>query len=1129
LRLCTTILYALLLFVFSIKAKGQSSVLSSGKWYKVAVEKNGVYRISYNDFKKMGFDAGSIDPRKIKIFGNEGGMLPQANAAWRPTDLTENAIYVYGEEDGIFNSGDYILWYAEGPDLVQYDVQRSIFRYESNLYSTKNFYFVTVGNENGKRVASTASAAGSFPTIQTFDDYFYHELDSYNELESGREWFERLTLDQQSYTAAIAGIVDNSSIKVVSDVMGQSTKSSSFQMTWNNTPILQQSIGTISDSQYGIKGIHNRDTISINSSTVSASSTSSQEIKYTYTKSGSGTGYLDFFLLNVERKLALYGSQTIFRSRASLNNATSTFSIADASNVTIWNVTDPYTPAIQQYTLQSSQASFSIATESLKEFIVFNNDIPAPQLVGSLSNQNLHGISTPNLVIVTHPSFKDEVMRLAAHREGHSGWTTAVVTTDEVYNEFSSGRQDVSAIRDFARHLYTKNPSALKALLLVGKASYDYKDRVTSNTNYVATYESRNSLTPLETYSSDDYFGFLENADGNWGEGIIPESHTLEIGVGRLPVKTIDEAKDVINKIIDYDTNKKSYGSWRKNIVFVADDGSNSDSYTTAHQSQANTLANSLEAATAGLNTKKFFLGTYTKTVKPNGESIPEATNDIIDNFDRGALIINYTGHGNERVWADEQVFTNFNIDELENTRYPFLVTATCEFGRQDDPAQISSAELSVLHANGGAIGLVTTARPVYSFTNFELNKAFYEALLEKESGQYLPIGEIFRRTKNNSISGVGNRNFSLLGDPSLTLAIPSLSVRVTDIKTASGSDTLKALSAAIIKGEVIHENGSRVEDFQGTLEATLFDKQTEFVTIGKNNPAFRYNEWHNILYSGKASIKNGEFEFQFIVTKNMAYEIASGKLSLYAADSAKTQDAAGATSDFKVGGSEKNPATDNTAPAIALYMNDTTFMNGGIVSPDATLLARLQDASGINVSEYGIGSTMVAILDDDEVYVVSDYYIADENDFTKGWLNFPLRNLAAGKHTITLKVWDTYNNPAEARIDFTVTDGENLVIEKFANYPNPFQTETTLYFTHNRAGDDLEAELAVYTLTGQLLATYSYTIEESAYLVELAKMEGNEDLRKKLVPGLYLARVAVRSLTNNSKNERLTKLIVVN
>jgi hypothetical protein len=1123
-------LFTFFLFVFVTEAKSQSAVLSTGKWYKVAIEKNGVYKISFNDFKKMGFDAAAIDPRKIKIFGNEGGMLPQANSAARPADLTENAIFVQGEDDGVFNSGDYIIWYAEGPDLVQYDVQRSIFKYESNLYSTQNFYFITIGSENGKRVTTVPSIAGTFPAIQSFNDYIYHETDTYNALKSGREWFERINLDQQAYTTSIAGIVDNSAIRVVSDVMGQSTATSSFQLSWNNVTIAQQSISSITDSQYGIKGVHKRDTIPTNASTVGASSATNQEIKYIYTKTGSGSGYLDFFLLNVERKLTLYGDQTIFRSRASLNNTTSTFEIENAnSNTLIWNITNPYEPSLQQYTLQGSKASFSTTTESLKEFIVFTTNIPAPVLIGSIANQNLHGLSTPNLVIIAHPDFKQEALRLASHREAHSGWTTAVVTPEEVYNEFSSGKQDVSAIRDFMKHLYDKGPSILKALLLVGKSSYDYKDRVSNNTNYVATYESRNSLTPLETYSSDDYFGFLENSEGNWSEGISPENHSLEIGVGRLPVKTAEEAKNVIDKIIDYDTNKKTFGSWRKNIVFVADDGSNSDFYTSTHQSQANTLANTIESAQAGLNAKKIFLGTYTKTVKPNGESIPEATEDIIDNFDRGALIINYTGHGNERVWTDEQVFTNFNIDELENTRYPFLVTATCEFGRQDDPAQISSAELSVLHPNGGAIGLVTTARPVYSFTNFELNKAFYEALFEKESGRYIPMGEVFRRTKNNSISGVGNRNFSLLGDPSMTLAMPPLSVSITDIKTTTGSDTLKALSTAVVKGEIVHGDGSLYEDFNGTLEATLFDKQTDFVTIGKNNPAFSYKEWYNILFRGKASVKNGAFEFKFIVPKNMAYEIAPGKLSLYAADSSQSLDAAGATSDFKIGNSEKNPAADNTPPAIHLYMGDTTFINGGIVSPDVTLLARLQDASGINVSAYGIGNNLVAVLDNDEIYPVSDYYIADQDDFTKGWINFPIKDLTPGKHSIILKAWDTYNNPAEARIDFRVTDGEDLKIETFANYPNPFETETTLYFTHNRSGDDLEAQLSIYSMTGQQLLAYSFSITESSYKVELMKFDGLTDLGKKLQPGLYLARVAVRSITNGSKNERLTKLIVVN
>ncbi|HEY9046425.1 MAG TPA: C25 family cysteine peptidase, partial [Ohtaekwangia sp.] len=514
-------LLIIFLLVLAKESRGQSAVLSSGQWYKVAIAKNGVYKISFDDFKKMGFDT-SIDPRKIKIYGNEGGMLPQANSAARPTDLTENAIFVQGEADGVFNSGDYILWYAESADHVKYDVQRGIFQYEHNLYSDKNFYFITVGTDNGKRVTSVSSASGTFPAIQSFNDYFFHEVDTYNELESGREWFERLSLDQQTYSADIAGIVENSPIKLVSDVMGQSTKSSSFQVYLNNVVIGEQPVSYITDSQYSIKGFHKRDTLTTNASTTGAASTTKQEIKYIYSKTTSGTGYLDFFLLNVQRKLALYGDQTIFRSEASTLNTTSTFQVNEAnSSSTIWDITDPYTPAIQQYSLQNSTASFSATTATLKEYIIFNTSVPAPEYIGSVSTQNLHGLSTPNLIIVAYPDFKQEAMRLASHRAEHSGWTSVVVTPQEVYNEFSSGRQDVSAIRDFAKYLYDKGPSTLKALLLVGKSSYDYKDRVSHNTNFVITYESRNSLTPLETYSSDDYFGFLENSEGNWGESPV--------------------------------------------------------------------------------------------------------------------------------------------------------------------------------------------------------------------------------------------------------------------------------------------------------------------------------------------------------------------------------------------------------------------------------------------------------------------------------------------------------------------------------------------------------------------------------------------------------------------------------
>ncbi|HET6540022.1 MAG TPA: type IX secretion system sortase PorU, partial [Chryseolinea sp.] len=1088
---------------------------------------------TYDDFKKMGFDT-RIDPRRIQVFGNAGGMLPQTISVSRPVDLTQNAIFVSGESDGSFDKGDYILFFAEGPDRIQYHVQREIFAYESNLYSEKNFYFVTVGDDEGKRVVSKPNIEGNFPVVQHYDDFVYHEVDEYNVLSSGREWFgERFDISfERTFNIDLSGVLENSPIKVVSDVMGQSYGTSSFNLFWNNTLVKNQVIPIIPNTQYGIKGAHKRDTVSINSSMVSASGTTSQQIKYQFNKapSGASVGNLDFFLLNVKRALEFSAHQILFRSGESLSYPVSTFLISKASaNCFVWDITQPAEPQQQDYTLGDAAARFSSPSDQLHEYIIFDNEIPAPELVSKIENQNLHGLATPNFVIISHPDFFDEASRLASHREQHNSWTSAVVTPEQIFLEFSSGRQDVTAIRDFIKQLYDKNPNTLKAVLLMGKGSYDYKDRIQQNTNFVPTYESRNSLSPLATYSSDDYFAFLENDEGNWGESPV-QNHTLDVGVGRLPVKTVEEAKNLVDKIIYYDTHKKSFGHWRKDIAFVGDDGNNTDNFTSSHQSQANSMAESIELSHPEFNAKKIFLGKYIKTVKPNGETIPEASKDVISRFDRGSLIINFTGHGNEKQWADEKIFSDIDIDELENELYPFLVTATCEFGRQDDPTVVSSAELSVLRPKGGAIGLVTTARPVNAGTNFVLNQEFYKALFQKQSSQYGTLGEIFRNTKNNSTSGVSNRNFSLLADPSMRLAIPSESVVVTTLKTSTGSDTLKALSTVTMKGEIRDESGTVMDDFNGTLEFTLFDKEVNFVTIGKNDPPFQYNEWYNALYRGKASVTSGTFQFDFVLTKNVAYEIGQGKLSLYASDPTHQRDASGAIQSFKIGGTEPSFTPDNTSPVMQLFMGDTTFISGGVVNSNSTLIVNLQDKSGINISGYGVGNALVAYLDNEEqAYILNDYYEAYMNDFTRGSVHFPMKGLSPGRHSITVKAWDTHNNPAQATLEFVVTDGENIVIETFANFPNPFESETSIFFTHNRSGDDLQAQLVIYSANGMQLKTYEYDIKQSSYRVDLGVINDLYDFGKKLPGGLYLARLVVRSLTNGSKNERVTKLIVVN
>lgn len=1118
-------------------AYGQSSVLQTGDWFRFSVDKRGVYKIDFNLLRKAGLDPGQIDPRKICVYGQGGAMLAQANAAPRPNDLVENAIFVSGEDDGKFDGGDYILFFAEGADAVQFDQAHNTFSYEHNLYADKNFYFLTVGGDNGRRIARQSSQEGSYPLVNSFDDFVFHELDQHNELTSGRQWFgeDFDALQERKFSFDGAGIVPGSTVTWVSHVMAQSfapATGSTFKLFFNDNPVAEQIIPSLSTYRYAVKGGMYRDTLKLDAGAIGATQRAPQEVKYQYVKAASGRsiGYLDFFLVSFVRRLALYGDQTIFRTAASTAQATSTFQVADGATATIWNVTTPGTPVQQDFSSDGSTAVFSIGTTSLQELVVFNDKPLTPVFESKIDNQDLHGGAAVNMLIIAHPDFLSEAERLAAHRRDHTGLAVDVVTIQQIYNEYSSGRQDVTAVRDFIRSRYVKDPGALRGVLFMGRGSYDYKDRVKNNTDFIPTYEARESLDPLKTYSSDDYFGFMEDNEGEWAEGDNVVNHTIDVPVGRLPLRRKAQATAVVDKLIDYETNTKNYGRWHKAITFVADDGNSEDNFSSLHQSQADQLAEFVESTDPSFDTRKIFLGVYTKEVKPSGEVIPQAEDDIQKAFNQGSVIINYTGHGSEYVWADEKVLTEFIIPELKNKLRPFLVTATCEFGRQDDPQQISSAELCLLQPEGGAIGLVSTSRPVSSGSNFELNKAFYEALLTRENGQHLSVGELFRHTKNNSTSGVANRNFSLLGDPLLNLALPREEIVITSLQTEKGSTTLKALSKVIVEGQIQDGAGNKIEDYKGTLEATLFDKRIPFKTIGKNNPAFSFTQWYNALFRGKANVKDGAFRFEFIVPKNIAYETGQGKLSVYASDLRAPTDAAGADLSFDIGGTETDVPTDNTPPVIQLFMGDTTFRNGGITNPNTSLVARLHDESGINLSSYGVGNDLIAQLDQEgPVFILNDYYIADEDDYTSGTINYPLTGLSAGKHILTVKAWDTYNNPAQAAIEFYVTGDENLIVEFFGNYPNPATTKTTFYFRHNRSGDDLEGSLWIFNTTGNVQKSLDFTSPASPYQVELPELELQSDGDKFLAPGLYLVRLVVRSLTNGSKNERVTKLIVLN
>lgn len=1102
------------------------SVLRTGAWFKIPVPENGVYKISYDYLKTLGINPATIDPRKIRIFGNGGGMLPQPNATPRPSDLNEVAILVSGEDDGKFDKSDYILFYGEGPNAVSFDLHRNEFKYENNIYADNNYYFLNTGDTDGKRVDTGTNIEGTFPVVNSFDDYIIHENDLYNILKSGREWFgEKFDLTtNQTFSYDLPGVVPHSGIHLVSSVMAQSFSGSSFQVDLNHVPVDDQSIPPVANSQYAEKGAEQTDTTEIGDDAVKLSSTGKVDVGYTFTREGSehAVGYLDYFLIHFERKLALYNDQTSFRSVESINQPTSTFQMdAPSGNVTIWNITDPGKPVAQPYVLSGNTLSFSANTGTLQEFIAFDNHFPEPGKGAPVPNQDLHGLATPNMIVVTNPELLPQANALADHRENNSNWTVQVVTTDQVYNEFSSGRQDVTAIRDFVKMLYNRNPAELRALLLFGKGSYDYKGHVLNNTDFVPIYESYNSLHPLLSYASDDYYTFLENSEGEWSED-PPQSQTMDISVGRIPAKTNAEAQHVVDKIIAYDNAPAELGTWRDHVAFVADDGDGS-----IHQSQSNQLAEHLESVRPAFQTEKIFLDAYPQKDSPSGQVSPQTHEAVVNAFDDGSLIINYTGHGSEQLWAQERIFDDATLTEIKNSHFPLMVTATCEFGRQDDPQFSSNGENLLLKENAGAIGLVSTSRLVQSGTNFNLNQAFYDALLDL--GPNVTVGDLFRQTKNASESGVSNRNFSLLGDPSLTLAMPQLNIDSIHLSTATHSDTLKALSSVTVSGKVLNSSGAIQTNFRGVIHLILYDKRVNRTTLGDENPPFTYQQWDNRLFSGKASVTNGMFTANFMLPKNIMYSIGNGKLVAYAADTTSGVDASGSTENFHVGASEMNVPEESESPTIQLYIGDTTFVNGGYANAETQLIGKFSDAHGISISGYGIGNGLSAILDDSMVYDLNDYYESNLDDFTHGLVTYPLHDLAPGTHHIEVKAWDIFNNPAIARVDFIVKEGSQLDIERFACYPNPFRDRTSLFFTHNRSGDDLSADLAIYNDHGALVRSTQLDIDQAPYWVDLLDFSPVDDYGKNLGGGLYLARLIVRSKKDGSTAQAVTKLIITN
>jgi hypothetical protein len=1112
--------------VLALDLGAQAPPFNEGPWIRLLTETSGVYAVNQNQLKILGWDLG-LDPRHIQVYTFPTGMLPQANSPSSQPEYHEVSIKVIGEEDGRFDSQDVILIYAQGPDRIEYDVDKSVFSYENNLYDERNVYFLTLGSSEGKRIPKVPSVAGGTTVITEFADYGLYERDIYNDQKSGRQWFGEILDSKPELTIRfeVPGIVANSNIKVVSSLMAQSYSPSSFKTYWNNTMMLDRSMPVIPETQYGVKGSVAVDTVIVNSNSVAAATTSTQDIKVAFTKGATGrsVGFLDYVLLNTTRKLAWYGSQMPFTIPQASQLVSDIEMTGVPGDIVIWDVSDPFDVREVTPTITGSTLKFGAQTSATGSYVAFQpSQVKGFSGTGTMTPPNLPLDVVPDLIIVTHPMFEIQANRLAAHRRSVYGIEVSVVTTIAAFDAYSGGRQDITAIRNLLRYHYNRDPGKLKNVLLFGRGSYDYKFRVTNNSNYVPTYESRNSLSPLETYSSDDFFALLEDHEGVWNESPA-DNHTLDIGVGRIPVRTVEEAQIVVDKLIAYDTHKDRFAGWRKDILFVADDGD-----WNIHQGDADELAEDIEETYHKFHTNKLYVDEYVQEDRASGQISPEAAAALNRELNKGYAIVNYTGHGNEYVWMDERVLDQDTPYGLTNNpRLPLYVTATCEFGRHDNPLLISTAELLFLKKKGGAIGLVTTTRPVHSTTNFSLNKAFYASLFQP-AAQGKDLGTLFKETKNNSLSGISNRNFSLLGDPSMRFGLHPEEFTVTRLETFEGSETLHALADVVVEGEV--RNGNAVVDFDGVVEIALHDKRSDLVTKGDENDPFAYKNWDHTLFRGKGTVENGRFIMIFRLPANLQTAVADGKLSLYAYSNDRKGEVLGTVSNVKIGGAPINPDSDTNGPYAELFLGDTTFISGGLANNNTVFIARISDPAGINISGYDPYG-LTAQLDDGTPFSVNDYFVADLDDPNQGSLHYPLNGLPEGLHRITLTAYDNFNNKTTTSIDFAVGAEGQLVVEEFMGYPNPFSEAepVNFQFTHSRAGEDLEAQVLIYNSMGQLAEQLTYFVPSSGYTVTLGEWSGLSSFGSKMSTGIYLAKLSVRSLSDGAKNAKIAKLILVN
>ena len=1102
-----------------------NSVLATGKWFRFEAPVEGMYKITHDMLSDYGIDANTVDPRTIKIYNNGGKMLSEDPNVPRPADLQENAIKVVGEEDGKFDDGDYILFYGRGNDFWDYDTLSKTIKRYFHLYSSVNYYWITSGGSPGKRIQDKPGLKTTPDYIQTstyaFADW---DVDKINVAKTGRIFVGddfSPSITSRTYMDNLDYRIDGTLIKYRFNLVNASQDPFLFKLYENSNQILSQTIygyGTAewSAGQAYLGSASYSNTLPDNRSVLRF------EINQTNANS---LGYLDYFEITYQKELKPTDNNLLLFSNDMSGVIEYRLSNFPTTNIKVFDVTD-YSDVkyvTNPVLLSGGECNFQVNEQQgqvSKYLCIGDDDFKTPSNPTEVSNSNIHGITQgAKFIIITHKNFRDAAERLKTYRENEAKVkiSTIIIDIQDIFNEFSCGIVDVSAMRDFLKYAYNNWQIKPEYVLFFGSGNYDYKNIEGYNADYIPTYQTLESLDLLSSYTTDDFFVDFE-------DGRIASA---DLSHGRIPCRTPEEANVIVDKIIQYEKGE-TRGLWRNRIALVADDGYTSSGYEgNIHTLASENLANNILPKYFDLN--KIYMAGYPVVLTGSGKRMPEVNQAIIDAINQGTLIINYIGHGSSELWAHEVVFEkSTSIPQLHNDDLTFLVAATCSFGYFDIPNFQCGAEAMLFLKDGGTVGSITSARLAVSDKNHAfLNRFFTNLFLSARDTLNLnvTVGEAMFKSATYLLDN--DRHFFLFGDPTMRLNVPQYYGEIDSIngQPLTKNIQIKALSTVKVDGFVKDANGNKWNDFNGKGILSVYDSQ------GRDSlEQIRYvvTEQGGLIFRGMVRITNGRFSTTFVVPKDISYENKNGKVTIYFYDNDNTEDGIGYTNKILVGGTDSTAVNDKTGPQMDIYFDNASYQNSYLVTPNSDLIIKLSDESGINTTGTGVGHRLEGILNDKESEPIdfSKYFTGDLDAGGKsGEVNYTLSDLPEGDYKLYVKAWDVFNNLSSETVYFTVTSGSELAIRDVYNYPDPFSTSTTFTFQQN-LNSVLDVEIKIYTVAGRLIRVINKeNVREKFVAVD---WDGRDDDGDYIANGTYLYKLKVKTVDGQYTKSVLGKLAVI-